>query len=46
MATILFRDKLMVTGGYSWNTVLGRVETLEMAAAREWELLAPLQVRV
>jgi len=42
-STAISRDKLMVTGGYSWNTILGRVETLHMSQGVEWDLLAPLQ---
>jgi len=33
----------MVTGGYSWNTILGRVETLQMSQEKEWQLLPPLR---
>jgi hypothetical protein len=33
----------MVTGGYSWNTVLGRVETLDMSQeVPAWDTLPPL----
>ena len=27
----MFRDELIVTGGYSWNTILARVESLKMS---------------
>ena len=40
---LVYRDKLMVTGGYSWNTILGRVETLDMGQeAPAWDTLPTL----
>lgn len=40
----LARDKLLVTGGYSWNSILARTETLNMTAGPDtrWSRLAPL----
>ena len=40
----LFRDKLLVTGGYSWNSILGKTESLNMSAGdlSKWSSLSNL----
>ena len=39
-----FRELLVVTGGYSWNSILARTEALNMTAeeGNRWRRLAPL----
>ena len=41
---VLCRELLVVTGGYSWNSILARTEALNMTAeeGNRWRRLAPL----
>ena len=41
---LLFRDKLLVTGGYSWNSILGKTESLNMSSGdhSQWNSLSDL----
>ena len=41
---LVFRDKLLVTGGYSWNSILGKTESLNMSAGdlSKWSSLSNL----
>lgn len=43
-AVSLARDKLLVTGGYSWNSILGKTESLNMSAGdlSKWSSLSNL----
>jgi len=43
-AVSLARDKLLVTGGYSWNSILGKTEALNMSAGdlSKWSSLSNL----
>ena len=40
----LARDQILVTGGYSWNTILDRTESLNLTQGHtdSWQTLAPL----
>ena len=43
-ALSLARDKIILTGGYSWNSILGKTEALNLTSgqADSWQTLATL----
>ena len=43
-AVSLARDEILLTGGYSWNSILGKTEALNLTSGRadSWQTLASL----
>ena len=41
---LLFRDHILVTGGYSWNSIIGKTESLNLTSkdAGNWKMLSNL----